>query len=459
MEKGVVAEIVTEGEKQKKRKELPICNRSKEIAIAATVNYRKSPFSHAGGENGSPMDETAKWYPPFGETPKFPWGKRTNPRRSTRPEPLDVLLRGTKGHAHAGSVSFTDKQLDGTESERKLNTLQALVEYNGAPPYAGRGDVKERLKVNNLRRGSQRGGTPCYDILDGHASAIYAYSLPLAPLAGLLQGLKNEISLAQFKKETKVLNSFTATSYMFLHWDGGVESSKGDYKSHNFVKSRPGLAVAIESIGNYFTRRILRNPKLGGKLQPGLLCNNPKKTKGHGYQPPHWDFIGWRKIKAKDMPWVVHIPLCREGMMLHVWPTERDEDTHNQTSERMTMGKPMLVHVAFGDALVLRADVCHGGCFGNVGNMRFHMVLRNEDCCLAADRLHFLDKSGVDPESFKEKGQELCGLVGEGGSFHSYFGNEINRKRQTVAAYIKAMEALYPEADQWCQQLMENVTF
>jgi hypothetical protein len=98
--------------------------------------------------------------------------------------------------------------------------------------------------------------------------------------AGLLQGLKNETSLAQFKNETKVLNSFRATNYMFLHWDGGVESSKGDYKSHNFVKSRPGLALAIESIGNYFARRILLNPKLGGKLQPGLLCNNPTITKG-----------------------------------------------------------------------------------------------------------------------------------------------------------------------------------
>jgi hypothetical protein len=146
-------------------------------------------------------------------------------------------------------------------------------------------------------------------------------------------------------------------------------------------------------------------------------------------------------------------------MMLHVWPTERDEDTHNKTTERMKMGKPLLVHVGFGDALVLRADVCHGGCFGSIGNMRFHMVLGKEDCALASDKLHFLEKSGVDPERFKEKGLELHELVGQGGSYHSYFRKEINRKRQTVAAYTKAMEALYPEADQWCQQLMENVPF
>jgi hypothetical protein len=454
MEQGVGAEIVLAAQKQTKRKQLPICHTTKKIAIGATLDKQKSPLSY-GAQPDPPINQAAKRQPPFVYLPDFQGEQR---RRSTR---LDSqrTFQGTARNAFAGGILFQDKLSDGKEVTRKLNSLQSLVQYNGAPPYAGRGDKKERFKVNNLRRGSQRGGTPCYDMLDGNGSAIYTYSLPLAPLAGLLQGLKNETSLAQFKKETKVLNSFPSTSYMFLHWDGGVESSKGDYKSHNFVKSRPGLAVAIESMGNYFARRILLNPKLGGKLQPGLLCNNPTITKEHGYQPPHWDFIGWSKIKAEDMPWVVHIPLCSEGMMLHVWPTERDEGTHNKTTERVKMGKPLLVHVGFGDALVLRADVCHGGCFGSTGNMRFHMVLRKENCALASDKLQFLEKSGVDPEKFKEKGLELHELVGEGGSYHSYFAKEINRKRQTVAAYTKAMEALYPEADQWCQQLMENVPF
>ncbi len=48
--------------------------------------------------------------------------------------------------------------------------------------------------------------------------------------------------------------------------------------------------------------------------------------------------MGWRCMKAEDMPWVLHIPLCREGMMLHVWPTDSDVDTHAEEEEKMKLG-------------------------------------------------------------------------------------------------------------------------
>jgi hypothetical protein len=99
-------------------------------------------------------------------------------------------------------------------------------------------------------------------------------------------------------------------------------------------------------------------------------------------------------------------------MMLHIWPTQRDQLTHTQEEEKFKIGTPKLVHyVPFGNCLILRADVCHGGCFGATGNMRLHLVLRRKDCTLpVVDRLHILENSGADKADYKEKkgGLDTC---------------------------------------------------
>ena len=228
-------------------------------------------------EKGEVMDARASTSPK--ETPskrrRLPLqkGKKMLPRKKGNNEDDDTTslrrslrLPSLDGLPVKDQVAFEAKNLDGHEAERNGKTLQAIVHYQGDPPYVVSGGQAERFRVNNLRRGSQHGKAPCYDILDSRGSMIYAYSLPLAPMACILQGVKNESSLAQYKKETKILSSFTPTTYMFLHWTGGVESSMGDFKSHDFVKSRPGLAIAIESLGNFFARRVLQSPELAGKL-------------------------------------------------------------------------------------------------------------------------------------------------------------------------------------------------
>ena len=94
------------------------------------------------------------------------------------------------------------------------------------------------------------------------------------------------------------------------------------------------------------SRRILQNGRLGKNKQPGMLCSNMERHDGVKFQEPHWDLIGWRHTKAEDMPWVVHVPLCKEGMMVHVLPTERDEGSHSLTPEEFKLRDPQLVHVA-----------------------------------------------------------------------------------------------------------------
>ena len=357
-------------------------------------------------------------------------------------------------------VLYIYKARDGLEKMRLDVSLQSKLKREGKMIFEELPNGTELDMVNGRRRKSQLGKETCFDVMDAQGASLYAYSLPLTLMAGLLQGLKSDESVKTFKKEARNLSSHPGTNYMFLHWQGkGEDESDGkDFHMHQFVKKRPTLAVTIESLGNLISRKILLNPTIGVRKYPGLLSNRVVATSmEQEFQDPHWDFVGWRWIKAEEMPWVVHVPMCKEGMMLHIWPTQRDEKTHTEPQEKMKLGTPKLVFVAFGDYLILRADVCHGGCFGTKGNMRFHMVLRREGCPLTVTSLHLLGKSGIDEADYLVKRKVLTKLLGE---THSYFTMEQKRKAKTVTAYITALKKnVYPEHDTWTDGLLENLDY
>jgi hypothetical protein len=358
---------------------------------------------------------------------------------------------------------------------------------------------KVRDTVNGYRRKSIMGGDPCYDTIDEIGSSVYLYSLPVFLVRGLLQGFKTKQALEVFHEHSQTLLSHTGTNYLFLHWPKGVQEDFGDWKLHPFMKGRPDLETTIESLGNWVREKVLLNPSLTC-CQPGILANKSvtfldktheqqtRKPKGIGsrkkrqkkedtktesessdslptqgeagftkYQPPHWDFIGWRKVAAKDMPWILHVPLCKEGMMLHVWPTTRDSATHNNTTdEHLRIGTPEYIHVSFGDALLLRADVAHGGCFGSKGNSRFHMVFRKEkgECHLGTDSLHMLDWS-VEESVFQEAKVKLDEI----GSPSKFFKKAVKDGKNTVTSYIKRVQATYPCHPNWSKTLFDTVHF
>jgi hypothetical protein len=253
--------------------------------------------------------------------------------------------------------------------------------------------------------------------MDNLGSSIYGCSLPVTLMAGFLLGCKSPASVESFKTQAKQLSSHLGTNCMFLHWLGCGEKVRGDCKLHNFATNHPELLNSIESFWNHISQEILLDQDLGQVKQPGLLSNT-KLMVTLDHQTPHWDFVGWRDVKAHDMPWVVHVPLCREGMMLHVWPTEPDEATHSSKLENFQNGQPKLVHIAFGNCLILRADVCHGGCLVSKGNMRFHMVLCKKKCKLDTLHLHHLEssicKEGV--PGYKAKAEDLSQLLGQSGA-------------------------------------------
>lgn len=397
--------------------------------------------------------------------------KRKHGKKGERPR-QSARLGGLLEHKEAqvdpirNGVLYIDKARDGQEGRRLAGSLQAKlvggskINFEGKKVYDELPAGKLLDVVNGRRRNSQAGKEACYDVMEPQGSTIYGYSLPLTLMAGLLQGLKCEESLKTFKKETKSLATHAGTNYMFLHWlgTGEARSTGKDYHLHKFVKARPGLGITIESLGNFVSRRILCNPAIGVRKYPGILSNRKIATSHEqDFQEPHWDFIGWRYVKAEEMPWVVHVPICKEGMMLHIWPTQRDEATHGKAEEKFILGIPKLVYVAFGDYLILRADVCHGGCFGSKGNMRFHLVLRQKGCLLDEKSLHLLGRSGIDKEDYEEKWSGLSKLLGER---DTYFKLQQQKKSKTVTAYCNALKrTVYPENETWTNGLLDNLDY
>ena len=386
--------------------------------------------------------------------------KLPNRRESSR-QTISKANQQAKDNLIDNGVLYIEKSVDGHEEQRKKGSLQVKMNVDGPMAFEALPKGKLLNAVNEQRRKSRAGIMPCYDVMDRQGSSIYAYSIPLSLMAGLLQGMKSKEAIKILKKESARLNSHKQTDYMFLHWQGrGQEKSDDkDYRKHYFCTSRPGLVIAIESLGNMIARKILFHPDIGEKKYPGILSNRAVlSTVDQDFQDPHWDFIGWREIKARDMPWVVHVPLCKEGMMLHIWPTQRDQATHADAGrEKFKLGTPKLIFVAFGDYLLLRADVCHGGCFGSKGNMRFHMVLRRENCPLDGTSLQLLETCGVDKADYAKKERGLLKLLG---LRDTYFRQQQSGKAKTVAAYVTALtKTVYPEHETWVEGLLENLNF
>ena len=126
----------------------------------------------------------------------------------------------------------------------------------------------------------------------------------------------------------------------------------------------------------------------------------------------------------------------------------------------MKLGTPKLVFVAFGDyyLLLLRADVCHGGCFGTSnGNMRFHMVLWGDGRRLTVTSLHLLGKRCIDQADYLQRRDGLTKLPGER---HAYFTIEQKQKAKTVSAYCTASKKnVYPEHNTRTDGLLENLDY
>jgi hypothetical protein len=76
-------------------------------------------------------------------------------------------------------------------------------------------------------------------------------------------------------------------------------------------------------------------------------------------------------MRRGRVPFVLHLPLCEEGLALQIWSTWGGNGTKHML--------PKLIFVPFGCALLLRADIYHAGCYGTRGNLRLHGMILPPD--------------------------------------------------------------------------------
>jgi hypothetical protein len=345
-----------------------------------------------------------------------------------------------------------DKESDGLDERREKGSLQAITGCVGEVPCRGGADQNVRTKVNHRKLLCRAGKELCHNKMKELGQAHCLCSLPVNVMRGLLQGWKSKSAATQFNKECKNLNRHNGTNCMFLHWKNEKkEAVRGEWQAHPCLNAREDLTTSIESLGNFVSNRLMFPDKKLEK-QPGGLCNNRKhKNKA---QQPHFDVTGWQGLPAKELPHMLHVPLCEEGMMMHVFPTRRNPATHNLgDDEKMMVGEPVIVHIAFGDALLLRADVAHGGCYGSKGNFRFHMMLRVENCPLETFNLHFL-KRVADKRSYTQAMKEFSMMDWDEAFLDA---QNVVSTIYAVRTYIEAVKDLCPDDHTWHKQLFDRV--
>ena len=107
-------------------------------------------------------------------------------------------------------------------------------------------------------------------------------------------------------------------------------------------------------------------------------------------QPPHRDMQGFDRKddwQQSYFPFILHLPLCEEGMFLNVWHMPHDESV-----------APYQLHIPFGTFVLLRVDVVHGGVLGSPGNVRLHVAFRTKKSAIETD-LKDTDRGADDKKS------------------------------------------------------------
>ena len=161
-----------------------------------------------------------------------------------------------------------------------------------------------------------------------------------------------------------------------MHCYCNTSDTKNDYWNDPQIKSLVPLidhavrAIRLKFKGTPYKEELVHKDCPLSYLKVSLLVTLEEEL-----QPAHLDYkIDTPHLERHAVPWIMHIPLCAEGMKLNVWRTppnkshlwkEKKKRIDNKNYQNAT-----LVNIPFGTGLVVRGDAPHGGCFGNHGNLR-----------------------------------------------------------------------------------------
>lgn len=165
--------------------------------------------------------------------------------------------------------------------------------------------------------------------------------------------------------------------FQYLVGDKSVSERRWQWQDCKLLQNAPLETRAIEQFALAHVATQLPLGIEGYRIDPGFVMTHKAVVQG-----PHRDFTGYEslynemyeglkgelqepnfsKSETAFLPWVLHCPLCKEGMELNYWPETRK----NQP--------PVRIHIPFGTFLLSRVDAVHGGIFGSQGNIRLHIA-------------------------------------------------------------------------------------
>jgi hypothetical protein len=200
-----------------------------------------------------------------------------------------------------------------------------------------------------------------------HPPAFRVRGLPLVHFVPILIAIKDPAKRGMFTV-TRGISGTNTDQYYLKNQDGTLPKREAvflDWRKSNLLDRTS--VCAIDSLAWSILEALpeVSNPA-DWSIEVGFLCN--RKENGEVHQTLHLDVPEAEHFRQTDiLPYIVHIPLCSEGMALQVVGANGQENP------------PNFRYYSFGEAAVLRADCWHGGCYGSRGNIRLRIYLTHKD--------------------------------------------------------------------------------
>ena len=166
------------------------------------------------------------------------------------------------------------------------------------------------------------------------------------------------------------------TSYYQFHWMTSKkefdDTKRYDWRDNSLLQNTTcySLESLIHQIMDMLATTgeiLLDHGETSWTFYPSIVF-----TKGSAsHQKPHLDFPMANTMRNGRVPYILHLPLCEEGLAIQVWKC-----WELQVEDTLC---PKFMFVPFGSALLLRADVYHAGCYGSKGNLRLHGMILPPD--------------------------------------------------------------------------------
>lgn len=281
---------------------------------------------------------------------------------------------------------------DMTEKKLFVKSIDEVKFRRSERSLEAGGTKAEQVNVNSNRArwGKELRSTPFSTWVDNSKLKVHNLKLRVGNVP--LQTMVNLINVkASHRREYKGWKKITKTKTYFNIANEGEVTDKAQWNmiKYNELGSRAINSFLLRVGQQCFNDKTLTNEKL--TVSPGFLV-----TEEESFQPVHFDFEKIPK-RINDRPFILHLPLCREGMKLNVVIVK---------GRRLY---PISLRIPFGSFVLTRADVLHGGCYGGKGNMRFHSIILK--VALKYDKLSFvsnLNKVELTEEKFHGNQIAVC---------------------------------------------------